>query len=1130
MSKKRRLWGKKIIDFLFIFIIINSFANTPYWSGLTYWKANAQTNSCPIHTIGLSRHTFTEENRGEVKELQRILSKIPNIGWKSSYHISGTFGRGTEALVRRFQKAYNLNSTGVLDQPTINKLCQIWAYQNNISQLGSSSGRTQGTSSTIQSTTPSTISPLESNYLPPELSGGGSSGTTGRMKTCTYNTWSRDPHYCGDKPYCCVPYTTYVSSDRPCPGDMCESDDDYTGQYLSDPNFWEKRDEGIYKECKPKKCTAEGCVPTFVGYVDVSKGEQCPPDQCSTTKECNLLYKKCVYNTCITVIPTQGIAECRTVTKYIPKDQHCPGDMCTDPGGGHGQRECSDYYFYNSQGDRECIVNKCVDSGTVYAKCIPEKVRVPAGTKVCPANECDNSGDCGNPLYKKCTYKECIQGKCQQITISVPAIQDCPKDACPNGDKDCENISSGKTKVCRYNECRYTINSAACIQKTVQVSEDVDCAELYPDECRPTVDDPSGGCERQKNPPCDLYQCVSGKCLWSHYEICPFSSVPHPECRLGHDEDCGGGKHYSCYANNHTCYYDPAGGYTSKEECQEHCGTPDPNAPQPKWGWSCNPATGKCEFVAAGNYPDTDMGKRQCANSCEKKEETNTKTCTWTTCDKSSIPPKCREYVNNSWPEDKPCPQDDGCIPGESCVPPGDELIDCNIFVCDNGTCHRKIIQDVPKSVGCPDSHPDCWTVGVKCDENNNPNKCGCQGNVAVCTPEGNGVSCASPADCPPCGGGGGECEGNQPKINKTGYKCVNGECKSFTKLVCPEDQLMSLADCEAICGLFEQKCECDTSTGTCIQNDFGSMTCAQCAQVCEKSPEPTKHYYCNSNTGECIEDPNGGFTSKQSCESVCHAATTLKCVNGKCTTVPGNNPPQCTTDSDCSTSSGCTSNSDCGPCEICDFITHQCKPVSCPSGYVCDNHHGCKPESSSTTSTTSSVRFKCFNGQCEATTGSGYSSYEECMQHCSTTTTTTVTSTTTTTVNPCAGAECGICAGVDYGSCPAGQKCVAYKCVDVCAGYECGTRDGVNCGTCPSGYTCQNHHCVEENVCECTYCYNGYCITDRHHSCPCPPSTCTTNEDCREGSFLPPLDILSLSVDEVLNELRAFIFGLQNK
>ncbi len=104
---------------------------------------------CPIKTVGLSRDTYNDLKNdpaiiNEVKALQTIFSKIPNIGWQSNYQITGNFSFGTEALLRRFQKAYKLNSTGVLDQATIQKLCEIWAYQSKISSTEDPTRTTRG--------------------------------------------------------------------------------------------------------------------------------------------------------------------------------------------------------------------------------------------------------------------------------------------------------------------------------------------------------------------------------------------------------------------------------------------------------------------------------------------------------------------------------------------------------------------------------------------------------------------------------------------------------------------------------------------------------------------------------------------------------------------------------------------------------------------------------------------------------------------------------------------------------------------------------------------------------------------------------------------------------------------------
>jgi len=88
---------------------------------------------CPIKTIGLSRETYNDLKSdsniiNEVKALQTIFSKIPNIGWQADYKATGSFGYGTEGLLRRFQKAYGLNSSGIVDEATRDKLCEIWGY------------------------------------------------------------------------------------------------------------------------------------------------------------------------------------------------------------------------------------------------------------------------------------------------------------------------------------------------------------------------------------------------------------------------------------------------------------------------------------------------------------------------------------------------------------------------------------------------------------------------------------------------------------------------------------------------------------------------------------------------------------------------------------------------------------------------------------------------------------------------------------------------------------------------------------------------------------------------------------------------------------------------------------------
>ncbi len=361
---------------------------------------------CPIKTTGLSRQTFNDLKQkdpniiNEVKALQTIFSKIPNIGWQSYYKISGNFGYITEATLRRFQKAYGLNDTGVIDQTTRDKLCEIWEYQNRQIRPQSITDGTSGTSSTQGGTT----------YTP--QGGGGTSA-----KECVYNVWSRDPSYCGNKPYCCVKNHTYIYDNKKCPADECQSDSDYTGSYLNDPEFWDEFDKGIlgtsqskFKVCKPKKCTEAGCVPSFVGYV--RKEKNCPPDYCSDDKQCSNDYKKCVYDDCILVIPKKRIYKCATVTKYLKKTENCPASVnCKTSIYG-----CDNYGTIK----HTCIVKKCENKNTPEGKCKEEKVST---YEPCDKlkNECSTDADC--KLVEKYKFDldkcECIKDQANgTLTLS----------------------------------------------------------------------------------------------------------------------------------------------------------------------------------------------------------------------------------------------------------------------------------------------------------------------------------------------------------------------------------------------------------------------------------------------------------------------------------------------------------------------------------------------------------------------------------------------------------------------------------------------------------------------------------------------------------------------------------------
>ncbi|HOK17464.1 MAG TPA: CARDB domain-containing protein [Candidatus Paceibacterota bacterium] len=82
-----------------------------------------QLKSCPFVTIGLSKGYF-DEPTSEVKELQKLLKQDKSIYPEGL--VTGYFGRLTEAALKRFQAKYNLSQSGIVDEATRQKLCEVY--------------------------------------------------------------------------------------------------------------------------------------------------------------------------------------------------------------------------------------------------------------------------------------------------------------------------------------------------------------------------------------------------------------------------------------------------------------------------------------------------------------------------------------------------------------------------------------------------------------------------------------------------------------------------------------------------------------------------------------------------------------------------------------------------------------------------------------------------------------------------------------------------------------------------------------------------------------------------------------------------------------------------------------------
>lgn len=828
-------------------------------------RIKIEAQECPIQTIGLSRDTYNDLKSdpnviNEVKSLQSIFSKIPNIGWKSNYQITGSFGYGTEGLLRRFQKAYGLNSTGIIDEATKEKLCQVWEYQNRQTTTGGAGGTSTGGGATGSSG--------GNVYTPQGGEGGGTS-----LKTCVYNVWSLDPAYCKGKPYCCVKNTTYVTSNQPCPVDMCQSDEDYTGNYLNDPDFWDEFNKGIigtsqskFKICKPKKCTESGCVPSFVGYV--RKTENCPADLCIDDKQCSSDYKKCIYDDCILVIPKEQKYNCETVVKYVKKTESCPaGVNCKTSIYG-----CDNY----GTTKHTCLVKKCENKGTLEGKCKEEKVLTyePCDTL---KSECINDSDC--KLLEKYVF---------------------------NLDK-CECIKDQTNGTLTLSECE--LKKAEAIQKQQggckgqKPSEDwlknIDCSLGHYSGSQPSFE-----CEQKLG------------CKW-----CPECIYPSQQVKEGMFTGYIGGK---CIKINEPC----EGKYVVGK-CNAKCATKEDCMKDPNWRNNCtNPST--CEaYCYYGQCSYDDKNFREICNSAKTRDEcVKIGSCVWiyecrpyrptwayvghfpiNTCQ----PPSGYQMTENDYKCVKgkcgaECDDDSDCGPGNKCNPYckcvsntaciGDSDLG-NPFEygeCRNGTLKNpsnyiwKDRCDGPKilieatltdSRNCQCGHQeiDCSKLLVngicqdgKCVSSTGGEKtyCGCKDFQKICTTEAKGggnigekIECrpGSEASCPSC------------VKSCWWYKCEKNEkgeyrCKQYYEEKISKEKPCPLSDDSCADGVINKLCS-PPSQKKCT--DYGAnykcISKSDANNKCKANTIKTDIIDCDKNTEVCCEEKTSTPNQYSKCD-----------------------------------------------------------------------------------------------------------------------------------------------------------------------------------------------------------------------------------------------------------------------
>jgi len=417
-------------NYFYLISIFFVFAILIFSAGI---NKNLLAADCPIETIGLSRDTYDDLKNDpaiikEVKELQKIFSKIPNIGWQSNYQITGNFGFGTEGLLRRFQKAYGLNNTGVIDEATRDKLCEIWAYQNRQQTStggtgGGAGGGTGGGTQYQQSTGGAGGGDGGTQY---QQSTGGAGGDA--LTSCVHKVCA-EPGFCKDKSnWCCIYYQeiNWKPGD-PCV-DKCDSDNyciesiKSRNEAIEDPRF-----AYDYKECYRYKCdnNTYQCQKVFDIYV--KKDEKCPAEINPSLNKCTppdigckkTDVKKCVRGKCYLSAPQEKYKyECGTQTLNVSLDEPCPASECQYQIGDRiinnpMSQDCERLYgAWKDLGmGPYCYVGKC--DPTTH-KCNIEKVYLNPG-ETCDdyTSECSSDKDC-LPKPKSDYYFDLTACECKE--------------------------------------------------------------------------------------------------------------------------------------------------------------------------------------------------------------------------------------------------------------------------------------------------------------------------------------------------------------------------------------------------------------------------------------------------------------------------------------------------------------------------------------------------------------------------------------------------------------------------------------------------------------------------------------------------------------------------------------------
>jgi cysteine-rich repeat protein len=652
------------------------------------------------------------------------------------------------------------------------------------------------------------------------------------------------------------------------------------------------------------------------------------------------------------------------------------------------------------------VLKQCVsDSG--LCSCSKKSIELGLSTVCFVENdlgECAGTRTCGPDGLSACDAQEPQEEQCNGLDddcngevddVSCDDGNGCTKDEC-DAEAGCVHEALSGTSCEDGDVCTLAdhCESGECLGTSINCNDDNVCTT---DEC-----DPTGGCKYSFNKadcddedPCTVSDvCSQGKC--SGFAVacdCKTST----DCLALEDGDACNGK-LVCDTKQlpHKCVVD----IKTVVEC-----------PVPKGvgaeclGASCDPLSGKCSFVPAGEGKACSDGDactfaETCAEGvCKGGKPVNCNdgnSCTDDLCDALT---GCKFTPNSAACEDgNPCTladqcaggscvsgkaqdcndgnvcTDDSCDPAKGCVHlfnqvPCSDSNECTTGdVCKLGTCVSTGVQGCNDGNVCTDDSCDP-AAGCKFAFNqipcNDANKCTtgdvckqglCQGSSLLPCDDGNVCtddSCDPEAGCVHKNNAATCDDGN---VCTTTDLCKAGTCKGNVALDCNDGNLCTddLCDPAKGCVHLDNKAPCDDGN-PCTGSD--SCSGGQCkggpAVVCNDG-NPCTTDSCDPKGG-CVYSPNS-----DPCDDGNKCTTTDKCSAGKCVgsgTLACGDDNVCTDDS-CDPGLGCTHTLNTAPCDDGDFCTvgdkctaGGCKPaqwLTCDDGNLC-TADACDPKTGCT-------------------------------------------------------------------------------------------------------------------------------------------------------------------------------------